>query len=198
MTNADDTNAMTRRDREDLAKLARLRERVAKTAAARRKAELLADFEQQLATTYAYDSDEVWKAATEAAERAVEAAKKKIDERCAELGIPRPFRPTLGLGWYGRGENAVKERRAELRKVATRRLEAMEKDARAEIEARSAITQTEILAGGLETSAARAFLESMPTPEALMPPLDIKALQAARTISSYGSLLSNSTEEDVS
>ncbi len=170
---------MTRRDREDLARLARLRERVAKTSASQRKAELLADFERQLGAIHSYDDDETWRALKDDAQQAVDEADRRVAERCRELGIPSRFRPFLHLSWHGRGENAAKERRAELRRIATTRLDALEKQAKAEIEARSAVIQTEILAGGLETSAARAFLESMPTPEALMPPLDAKALLAA-------------------
>jgi hypothetical protein len=171
---------MTRRDRDDLAKVVRLRAKVAKEAAAQRKADLLADFEAQLASEYAYDDDETWRQATEAAQQAVQVAEKLIAERCAELGIPKRFRPGLNVYWHGRGENASRERRAELRTVAKTRLDAMEKEARATIDARAADIQAKILAGGLETAEARAFAASLPTAEALMPPLDIKALRAVR------------------
>ena len=58
---------MTKSEREDLAKLIRNREKVMKSAARERSAELLAEFEQQMASVYSYDQDEVWKSATEAA-----------------------------------------------------------------------------------------------------------------------------------
>ena len=54
---------MTKGERNDLAKLVRQNERLAKTAATQRSAELLADFERQLGTIYSFDDDEVWKAA---------------------------------------------------------------------------------------------------------------------------------------
>ncbi len=38
----------------------------------------------------------------------------------------------------------------------------------------------ELLAAGLTTEAAQVFLASMPTPSELMPPLDVKALDAGR------------------
>jgi hypothetical protein len=179
--------AMSRRDRDDLDKLARMRAQVAKANAAKRKAEPLADFEAQMATQYAYDDDEVWKAATEAADAAVKMAQQRIDERCAELGIPKAFRPGVNMYWHSRGENGVAQRRTELRRVATTQLDAMEKEARAAIDAKTSEVRAAILGGGLETAEARAFVESMPTAEALMPPLDIKAIRALRAESSrYG------------
>ena len=53
--------AMTSAERSDLLKIVRQRERVAKSGAARRAAELVADFEQQLATEYSWADDEVWR-----------------------------------------------------------------------------------------------------------------------------------------
>jgi hypothetical protein len=92
-----------------------------KTAATQRSAELLAEFEQQLASVYSYDQHRTWKAATEAAGKAVSKAKKQIAARCEELGIPARFAPTVEYLWSGRGENAVAERRRELRAVAKMR-----------------------------------------------------------------------------
>ena len=66
------TATMTRRERDDLAKLVRQRERLMKTLAAQRSAELMADVEAQLARIYDFDEDEVWAAATEAADSTAE------------------------------------------------------------------------------------------------------------------------------
>lgn len=113
---------MRRGEREDLAKLIRHRERVLKTAATQRSAELLAEFEQQLASVYSFDRDEVWKAAATAANEMIKEAQSQIDARCAELGIPKNFGPGISCAWYHRGQNAAKERRAELRAVAKARI----------------------------------------------------------------------------
>ena len=67
-------NTMTKGERDDLAKLIRQRERLMKTGASQRAAELLADFERQLGTIYSYDHDQTWKAAAVAAKQAVAAA----------------------------------------------------------------------------------------------------------------------------
>jgi hypothetical protein len=169
--------ALTKTEREDLLRLARMRERVAKSGLAQRSAQLLAEFEQQMASEYRYDQDTVWKAAADAAGREVKAAQAKIAERCRELGIPDRFAPGLHLSWYDRGENAVGKRRTELRFVAKSRIAEIEKTARSAIERASLEVQTEILRTALGSSAAVAFLDRMPSVEQLMPPLAIAAIE---------------------
>jgi hypothetical protein len=173
---------MTARDRDTLVKLCRQRERLAKTATAHRAAELRADFEAKLAAEYSYDSDEIWARARALADEAVEEAGKIVATRCQELGIPAAFAPGLFLLWHRRGENAVKERRTELRKVANTRIDALEREARFVIEKASLQVQTALLADGLETDAARQFLDSMPGAEALMPPLSMQQIEAAAPV----------------
>ena len=165
-------NTMTKGERDDLAKLIRQRERLMKTGASQRAAELLADFERQLGTIYSYDHDQTWKAAAVAAKQAVAAAQAEIEKRCQQLGIPEQFAPGISCGWYGRGENAAKDRRAELRRMAITRIAAMEKTARTKIETLSVEAQTELIGGGLTSVAAKEFLEQLPSPKSLMPQLD--------------------------
>ena len=57
------TAAMTKSEREDLQRLVRQREKVLKSAARQRSAEMLADFENQMGQEYSFDQDEVWAAA---------------------------------------------------------------------------------------------------------------------------------------
>jgi hypothetical protein len=102
-------------DREDLQRLIRQREKVLKSAAKQRSAELLADFENQLGSQFTFDQDEIWEKAQTAADREVQKARQAVAARCRELGIPARFAPDLELRWYGRGENAVPKRRDELR-----------------------------------------------------------------------------------
>src|SRR5947209_3304904 len=106
---------MTRREREDLAKLVRRREHVAKSGVRQRALTVLADFEQQLAAIYESD-DEQWSAITRRADETVREADAQIAALCRERGVPEQFRPSLNLSWYGRGVNASTARRAELRK----------------------------------------------------------------------------------
>ena len=176
--------AMTRTERQDLAALVRRREKLMKTATEQRAAELEADFERQLGTIFKFDDDAVWKEATEAAERVVAEAREKIANRCVELGIPKEYAPSIGIGWFGRGENASAARRSELRKMAKTEIIALEKGARMKIERWSVDTQTTLVAGGLTSVAAQQFLENLPAVEDLMPTLearDIKAISDARS-----------------
>jgi hypothetical protein len=182
---------ITKSEREDLARLIRNRERVMKAAAAQRSAELRAEFEQQMASEYSYDQDEIWKQATEAANAAVKIAQKTIAERCGELGIPTRFGPSVYMSWSDRGENATKQRRAELREVAKSRIAAIEKAACTRIEMLCLDAQSQILAHGLTSAAAIEFFDALPTVEVLMPPLEMgpieQMLQARKAeFSRYG------------
>ena len=169
--------AMTKGERQELSALIRKRERVMRATVESRSSDLLAEFEQQAAAIYKFNDDAVWERAKELAQNAVAGANKEIAERCAQLGIPPEFAPGLSIGWYGRGENAVAERRAELRRAAKASIEASEKLALAKIERMSLDAQTEVVAHGLESSAARDFLERMPSLDALMPMIDAQQIK---------------------
>ena len=160
---------LSRRDREDLGKAARMMARVAKADADARAAELRADFEDQLASVYK-SNDERWSELTAMADAGVAKLDEELRMRCLELGINEEYRPHLPLGWYGRGQNADTERRAELRAVAKSRLDAQAKAAKLEIEREAATFQMELLTASLPGVEARAWLAKIPTVEALMPP----------------------------
>ena len=133
---------------------------------------MLADFENQIASEYSFDNDAVWQEATKAADQAIRKAKSQIAARCRELRIPEVFAPTLALEWRHRGgDNLLERRKAELRKVATSRIEAMEKKAILEIEMQSLDAQTQIAASGLTSAAAQSFIAQLPSVEELMPRL---------------------------
>ena len=119
----------------------------------------------------------MWKSATEAAAAAVAIAQQTITERCSELGIPARFAPNVEFSWRGRGENALKERRAELRAVAKSRIDAIEKSACTKIEMLCLDAQSQILAHGLTSAAAIAFFDALPKVEVLMPPLEMASVE---------------------
>jgi hypothetical protein len=160
--------SMTKSERDELAKLVRRREKLAKVDVDRVAAERLADFEEQMASIYAPADDARWREIHASAAEVVREADEAMAERCRELGIPERFRPELDLHWYGRGENASRDRRSELRTVAKTRIDAMAKTAKLEVERQSVALQTELIAGGLQSDQARAFLAAMPTAEALV------------------------------
>jgi hypothetical protein len=171
-----DERKMTATERKDLAVLARKRAKLLKTATAERRAEVMADFEAQLGSIYTGDDDAAMKRLRMAAEAAADEVGKRLAEHCEELGIPARFAPSLSLYWHGRGENAIRDRRAELRTVVRTRLDALEKRAKTAIDAACLETEERLIADGLTTEAAQAFLAGMPTPEELMPRLDLSEI----------------------
>lgn len=167
---------MTKREREDLAKLIRQRERLAKTAATERSKQLMADFEQQADRIYHWDEDDVWSRVMDGLREVVAEAQKKIADRCRELGIPGPFAPTVNASLHQQ-RAAIGSERAKMRQVAKRRIEQIEASARTAIERKSLDMQEALLTGGLETDAARLFAEALPSAEELMPMLSMADLQ---------------------
>jgi hypothetical protein len=169
---------MTKGERAELLSLVKKREKVMKSQAQERSAALLAEFDAQSAKIHHYDEDTVWNQLFTEAEAAIAKAQEEIARRCAERGIPKEFAPGIHFGWMGRGHNAVAERRAELRRAAKSKIEAMEKEALTKIERLSLQAQTDIIASGLESDGAKAFLNAMPQLDQLMPPVEIGEMQA--------------------
>jgi hypothetical protein len=169
--------AISRPEREDLQRLVRQREKVLKSAAKQRSAELLADFDNQLASEFSFDDDGVWEAAKRAADIEIDKARVIIAKRCRELGIPERFAPSVSMHWHVRGyDNSVKARREELRRVAITRIEAIEREAVVKIQIASVEAQTQLALAGLTSDAARTFLNALPSIESLMPPLSFEAI----------------------
>jgi hypothetical protein len=169
---------MTKAERDDLIRLVKQRERVAKTAAEQRSAAMLAEFEQKVSDTHPFATNEVWAAAVAAAVEAAREANEKVRAEADKLGIPKEFQPSLAFHWNRRGEVEYEQRRTELRRVAKAEIEALEKIARVQIESQSVGAQTEIIAHGLNSEAAIAFLNRLPAIESMMPTLDVTQIQA--------------------
>lgn len=164
-----DARPMSRSEREDLQRLIKQRERVLKSAAALRSAELLADFDNQLAAEFRFDDDETWETAAAIAQEAVARAQTIVADRCEELGIPREFAPSLSVAWSARGYgNGVKARREELRRAAKTRITAMEQSAILRIETASVDGQTQLALAGMTSDAATQFVRGLPQVEDLM------------------------------
>jgi len=165
---------MTRSEREDLSRVVRLRAKVTKASLETLAADRRADVEAQLSAIHRADAEQ-WKEITAAAKRAVQAADAQIARICDERGIRQEFRPSLVLNWYGRGENAVAGRRAELRTLAYARIEADRKAGYELVEAWAADKLTVLVSGTLTSAEAKAFLDSLPSPELLLPPIRVTA-----------------------
>ena len=184
MPNEIDTNIkLTRAEQTDLLRVIRGRERVAKAAVAERAAALRTDFEAQISKVYSFDDNAVWKAAMAAAAKATEEARARVDLECQRLGIPEEFRPEIGQPvWYRRGENAIAERRAELRKLAYAQITEAEQRAKVQIERISVEAQTKVLETGL-SAPAQEFLKMLPSVETLMPALQLERVEQLRIAS---------------
>jgi hypothetical protein len=171
------TKPMTKGEREDLIRLVKQREKVAKTAAEQRSATMLAEFEAQVSALHKFNDDEVWNAATAAAIEAARKVNEEIASKATELGIPKDFQPKLTFSWEKRGKAEYNARRDDLRRLAKAEIDAMEKVARVQIESQSVNAQTEIIANGLGSEDAIAFLQRLPPLESMMPALDITTIQ---------------------
>ena len=163
-------------ERGELMRHSRRRESVAIDDAKARSEQLLADFEQAMATEFAAD-DERWRVKLARVKALATEINEHIIADVREGGFPAEFAPGLSLSWVSRGENILKERRAELRKVAQTRLAAIERRAIAAIKRQSVEYEGLILTDGLASEAARALLAAMPKIEELMPPLNVADIQ---------------------
>jgi hypothetical protein len=171
---------MTRADRDQLIRVARLRAKQAEREAEMRQKVLLAEVQDQLTAEFSAH-DQLWKEAVVIAEEALAKANAQIQAQCADLGIPAKDAPELLLGWKARSpQYEDKARRAELRKLAETRLTALTKTAKTAIQSAALATEEKLILGGLQSSEARESFASMPTVEQIMPPLSLEDLGVKR------------------
>jgi hypothetical protein len=171
---------LSKSERDDLVRITRERGRVAKAQVEAVKAELVADVEKKLSEEFSY-RDEMWAEGIKIAEQAVADANAEIARVCDDRGVPKEFQPSVDLMWASRGRNSDPRRRAELRKLADARIDAIGKQTKLQIDGQIAEIVADLLAGGLTSEAARKHLAKMPDPRALMPPLDIADLKQLST-----------------
>ena len=150
---------LSRNETHDLGMIIKDRAKVLRAHAEEQAAACLADFEKKLSSVYSWDDDETWRRAAEDAQAAAEAAQEIIADRCKELGIPKTFAPSISVLWQGRGENALRQRQVELRRVAKTSIEAMTRAAITKIEKQSLELRTQVVAMGLLSAEAKMFLE---------------------------------------
>jgi hypothetical protein len=170
---------ISKSERDELAKLVRARVRAAKHDVAQREAELVADTEEQLSAIFE-PLDDAWAHLTKEAQERVREWDEEIAQLCRDRGVRDSFRPKLSLSWQGRGENADKHRRAELRSLAHARIDAAGRAAIAAIERSAADTLEQLFLSGAPTEEARGFLQAMPTVQTLMPPVSVGELESQR------------------
>jgi len=166
----DEHALMTRKERDDLAKVVRLRAKVTKASLDTLAKDRLADVEAQLSVIHKADAAQ-WRQVTADADRFVKDSNVQIAQICDAHSVRAEFRPQLVLSWYGRGANASADRRAELRKLACARIDADRKAGHQLVEQWAADKLTALIAGALSSAEATAFLAALPSPETLLPPV---------------------------
>jgi hypothetical protein len=167
---------MSRTEVQDLIKVVRMRAKVRREDIDTEAAAVIARIEKQLAARYEKNHP-AWEVLVREAEAKVNEVDAHIAERCKAMGILPQFRPGICLSWYGRGENADQERRAELRRVAQAEVEASVKRARSAL-LRSELEQvTKLTAAGLTSAEAQEILATLPAVEQLLPNLSLEDLE---------------------
>ena len=157
----EESRKLSRNETHDLSMIIKDRTKVLRAHAEEQAAACMADFERQMAVSYTFDQDEVWRKATLEAQRVVQESQATIAKRCKELGIPASFAPSISASWQGRGENMLASRRAELRRVAQTSIAAMTKAAITKIEKQALDLRTQVVGIGLLSADAKLFLESL-------------------------------------
>lgn len=168
---------MSAKERSTLIDIVKARARYLKGELDVRGRVVLADAERQLSAEFTAE-DAAWTEAVQRAKQAVEDADRVIAEASRAMGIRDEFRPSVHLNFYGRGTNSFKDRRAELRTLARANVEASVREQKHVVDGWQLDMQTRLLADGLESSEARAFLESLPSVEALLPPMTLSQIDA--------------------
>jgi hypothetical protein len=168
---------MTRAEQENLLRLGKLNRDGAIAEAKRHTADAAADFEMRLAAEFSYDKREVWSELMRSAKARVAELDRQLAADCLRLGIPNNFRPSINVFWSGRGENASKDRRTELRRVMHSRLVALERAAIEAIEVGHRQFATAVLTAAIDTDEARRLLTALPTAEQLMPRINYDSIK---------------------
>lgn len=171
-----DAAPMSRADRGNLERLARKRAKVATSMIGERVKVLRADVEDQLSAEYEFD-DAVWADITRQAQAEVAKADAKVASICRAMGVAEHLRPSLTVGWQGRGENALASRRTELRRLAHTRIDAAAESAKVAIERSLLEVETGLIRDGLESAQAVKFIEAMPSPDELLSPVRVGELE---------------------
>ena len=163
-------NAMLKSEREDLQRLVRQREKVLKSAARQRSAELIADFENQMGQQCRPDDDPVWAEIEKGAREDALKWQARLNARNRNLGVATMFAPSVSFNWRHRGYgNLLEERRKELRRMAQTAIAAQAQKAIVQIELSCLEAQEKIAVAGLTSDAARGFIGALPSVEKLMP-----------------------------
>jgi hypothetical protein len=163
----------------ELARVIKLNFKVARATVDQRRADLLADLEDQIAR----DDKELrehLQMAYEEVDAEIRAINERLPNRLEELGLPRNATICFSLlfrGWPV--SHAIDDDCARLRRLALARTAADAEKAKLALSAAEAklLTITRLASDALTSDAARAFLAEVPEVGELMPVLDLTQLQ---------------------
>ena len=168
---------LTRKDRDELVRVLKMRARLAHADIAERQARLAAQIENELSATFEAD-DARWADIQREAQAEISRLDGELAKRCHELGMKAELRPRIGLSWAERGANADRFRRVELRRLAQSRIEALARSAKLDVDRQVADSITSLISGGLSSDEARSVLECVPTAEQLLLAPSVAELEA--------------------
>lgn len=165
----DQPEVMTKKDRDQLAQVAKMRARVAKGSIDQRELALKGQVEDELQALFETES-EMAERAMERARAVARTAQTELDAWLDEHEVPARMRPQVGVADPSRryGDETIASRRAALRTLAAARVKALAAHAKVEIDRSCADTVTALIAGGLDSDSAREALDQMPTIDQLM------------------------------
>lgn len=172
-------DGMTRKDREQLVQVAKMRARVAKGSIDQRELALKGQIEDELQALFETES-EMAERAMQRAQAVARTAQAELDQWLDEHEVPSRMRPRIGVAdpSRGYGDETIASRRAALRTLATARVRALGAQAKVELDRACADTVTALIAGGLDSEAARQMLDQMPTIDQLMLAPSVAELEA--------------------
>ena len=164
---------MTKYDLEKLLQLDRHEAKALKNATEARRAQVIAQGEADIARQCSINHRPEWEKAYQEASKLLEKLNEQIIADVEAEGRPAAFAPSAAIVWLDRGENLLKERRVELRRVLQAEATAQKEAACVAIDLYSVKAQRELLTCGLDTEIAKQILAQRPTLEAIMPALQL-------------------------
>jgi hypothetical protein len=168
---------MSRYELEKLLKLSEREAKALKLATEARKAQVIAEGEAMIASTYSPRYKPAWEPLFLEAKEIADRLNAMIIEDLKEEGVPVGCCPRLNVAWKNRGEKDFAERRTELKAVLKSEAAAQQKTAITQIELWLIKSQKELLPYGMESEDAKRLLLERPSLETLMPSLQLESIE---------------------
>ena len=165
---------ITKTERNELKAVVRQQMKVLRAEVEQRKAELLADVDEQIVARFSED-DQKWADAAHLAHEAVMEANRKVNDAYRELTGDRHVERMYVQATVP--QKPARERIV-LRKAAESRIEEQVAGALLKLQRQEADLIRTLAVGALESEEARAFLDSIPTVSELVPAARLAELEA--------------------